>query len=44
MEENSNYQEKEPQQQKESSGKSFQGVKKGLIAGVLVGAAFIIGR
>lgn len=44
MEENSNYQEKEPQQQKESSGKPFQGVKKGLIAGVLVGAAFMLGR
>lgn len=44
MEENSNYQEKEPQQQTGHSGKKFQGLKKGLIAGVLVGAAFMMGR
>lgn len=44
MEENSNYQEKGPQQQTGNSGKKFQGIKKGIVAGVLVGAAFIIGR
>lgn len=44
MEENSNYQEKEPQEQRKSGNKSFQGIKKGLIAGVMIGAAFIGGR
>lgn len=42
MEENNSYKEKEPQ--KENSNGKFQGIKKGMIAGIIIGAAFIGGR